>query len=334
MPVNIRRATEADVDAIAEAHVDSILTLGPSAYDPAIVTAWGAPRSGERYLKAMQRGEAFFVAVERNAVLGFSSHRIEGDRHRAAIYVRGTATRQRIGSRLLDCAIDAAWSQGAVDVWVDASLLAVQFYRQNGFSDLGRGTHRLPGGLEMQCVYMKRDLGVAERVELTPYDPAWTQQYEHEAEPIRRALGSYEGFTIEHIGSTAIPGMPSKPIIDIVVGVGDITSIPRPTDEFWQQLGYEWGHETDQPDEWLYFIKRDTKRARISQLHVVRAHSTFFKRIVHFRNTLRADPQAAEQYSSLKAFLALAYRDERLKYRDGKSEFVEHIDRTRPSSDE
>jgi GrpB-like predicted nucleotidyltransferase (UPF0157 family) len=75
---------------------------------------------------------------------------------------------------------------------------------------------------------MKRDLGVAERVELTPYDPAWTQQYEHEAEPIRRALGSYEGFTIEHIGSTAIPGMPSKPIIDIVVGVGDITSIPRP----------------------------------------------------------------------------------------------------------
>jgi putative acetyltransferase len=163
--VKIRPATEADVDAIAEAHVDSILTLGPAAYDPAIVNAWATPRSGASYLKAMQRGETFFVAVERDVVLGFSSHRVDGDRHRTAIYVRGIAARRKIGSRLLGRAIDAARSLGASDVWVDASLLAVPFYRQNGFTDLGPGTHRMPSGLEMQCVYMKKTLGIAESVE-------------------------------------------------------------------------------------------------------------------------------------------------------------------------
>jgi putative acetyltransferase len=158
MPVEIRPATQADVDAIAEAHVDSIVTLGPTAYAPAIIDAWGAPRDGAPYLDAMHRGEVFFVAVEENVVLGFSSHRIEGDRHRTAIYVRGVASRQGIGSRLLRCAIDEARSRGATDVWVDASLNAVQFYLQNGFSELGNGRHRLKAGLEMRCVHMKKAL--------------------------------------------------------------------------------------------------------------------------------------------------------------------------------
>jgi GrpB-like predicted nucleotidyltransferase (UPF0157 family) len=326
MSVKIRPATESDVDGIADAHVDSILTLGPAAYDLAIVEAWGAPRNGERYLQAMHRGEAFFVAVDENVILGFSSHRIQDGRHRAAIYVRGRAARQGIGSRLLGCGIAVAQSVGATDLWVDASLLAVKFYERNGFSNLGNGSHRLQAGLEMPCVYMKKMLRTTESVELVPYDEAWPRAYDREAESIRRALGSYDGFTIEHIGSTAIPGMPSKPIIDIVVGVGDITAIPVPTNEVWRRLGYEWGHETDQPDEWLYFIKRDDKGTRVSQLHVVPAQSTFFKRIVHFRDVLRADPNAADEYKSLKESLALAYRDERLKYRDGKGEFVRRID--------
>jgi GrpB-like predicted nucleotidyltransferase (UPF0157 family)/GNAT superfamily N-acetyltransferase len=331
MPVKIRPATEANADAIAEAHVDSILMLGPAAYDPAIVKAWGAPRSGELYLEAMRRGDAFFVAVHENAVVGFSSHCIQGGQHRTAIYVRGSAARQGIGSRLLRYALDAALSRGATEVWVDASLIAVEFYEQNGFFNLGRGIHRLQAGLEMPCVRMKKTFSIAdqartsESVELAPYDPAWPETYEREAEPIRRALGSYAGFTIEHVGSTAIPGMPSKPIIDIVVGVDDIAAIPGPADELWRQLGYDWGHETDQPDDWLYFVKRDSVGTRISQVHVVPAQSAFFRRIVHFRDTLRTDPRAAEQYRSLKESLALAYRGERLNYRDGKSEFVRRI---------
>jgi hypothetical protein len=58
----IRPASDADAEAIAEAHVDSIRTLGPAMYGAEIVKVWGAARSGERYVRAMHEGEAFFVA--------------------------------------------------------------------------------------------------------------------------------------------------------------------------------------------------------------------------------------------------------------------------------
>jgi GNAT superfamily N-acetyltransferase len=130
-------------------------------YRAEIVNVWGAARSGERYVHAMHHGEAFFVAVpspEDGSILGFSSHRIENGHHRAVIYVRGTAARQELGSRLLRCSLDYAKSHGASDVHVDASLIAVPFYLRNGFVELGTGSHRLKNGPEMACVYMKKTL--------------------------------------------------------------------------------------------------------------------------------------------------------------------------------
>ena len=109
----------------------------------------------------MRRGEEFFVAVlspENDYILGFSSHRVKNGQHRTAIYVRGTAVRQRIGSRLLQCCIDVALSQGAHDVHVEASLVAVPFYLKNGFVELGTGSHRLRNGPDMPCVHMKKTL--------------------------------------------------------------------------------------------------------------------------------------------------------------------------------
>ncbi len=157
----IRPAEEGDANAIAAAHVDSIRTLGPGAYDAEIVEAWGAPRSGERYVSAMRQGEAFFVAApspENGSVLGFSSHRVERGIHRTAVYVRGAATRQGIGSRLLQRAIDVALLQGAEEVRVAASLVAVPFYLKNGFVELAAGSHRLQKGPEMACIHMKKAL--------------------------------------------------------------------------------------------------------------------------------------------------------------------------------
>jgi putative acetyltransferase len=161
MITTIRSATEADADAIAEAHVDSIRTLGPAAYASEVVDVWGAARSGERYVRSMHQGETFFVAVpssEDGNVLGFSSHRIENGQHRAVIYVRAAAARQGIGSRLLRCSLDTAKLLGASEVRVDASLIAVPFYLRNGFVELGTGSHRLKNGPEMACVYMKKSL--------------------------------------------------------------------------------------------------------------------------------------------------------------------------------
>src|SRR5688500_16345289 len=114
----IRPATIDDVDRIARAHTRSIRTLGATAYDATVISAWGRARSGEPYASAMERGEHFFVALEgaptstpggtngaseakpRDDVVGFSSYRVEDGKHRTAIYVVGEVARQGVGTAL------------------------------------------------------------------------------------------------------------------------------------------------------------------------------------------------------------------------------------------
>jgi putative acetyltransferase len=159
----VRRAGPADVDAIAVAHLDSIRSIGSHYYDPPIVDDWGARVNGALYSQAMARGEEFFIAVtgrrSGREVLGFSSHRIDEDEHRTAVYVRGDAARIGVGSALFRTAEAAAIAAGATSLHVDASLAAVEFYQANGFEVVGRGEHRLSSGRTMACVFMRKNLG-------------------------------------------------------------------------------------------------------------------------------------------------------------------------------
>src|SRR5262249_4430239 len=123
---------------------------------------WAACVGARLYLTAMSRGEVFFVAVgpprDSLEVLGFSSHHVDEDEHRTAVYVRGKAARQGIGSALYRAAEGAARAANATSIHVDASLAAVEFYRANGFEAVGRGEHRLSSGRAMPCVFMRKDL--------------------------------------------------------------------------------------------------------------------------------------------------------------------------------
>ena len=163
-PVNfvIRRATQADVDDIAAAHLDSIRSIGPAYYDADIVHAWAAQITGELYVNAMAQGEVFFIAIsqlgDRTAVLGFSSHRIDGNEHGTAVYVRGAAVRSGVGTALYRTAEASAVAAGAASIEIDASMAAVEFYKSNGFVETGRGAHALPAGRSMSCVFMRKVL--------------------------------------------------------------------------------------------------------------------------------------------------------------------------------
>lgn len=161
----VRRATLADVNEIAAAHVDSIRSIGAQHYDAPIVFDWSARLTGDRYAQAMARGEVFYIAVgeidNQPAVLGFSSHRIEEGEHRTAIYVRGRAARRGVGSALFRAAEAEAVAAGAASIHVDASLAAVEFYKANGFVEVGRGEHRLRSGRPMECVFMRKELSLS-----------------------------------------------------------------------------------------------------------------------------------------------------------------------------
>ena len=163
----VRRAGLRDVDEIAAAHLDSIRSIGSLYYDAAIVSDWAARVKGDLYKNAMDRGEVFWIAIgelsDQPAVLGFSSHRIDEDEHRTAVYVRGNAARHGLGSALFRTAEGAAITAGATSIHVDASLAAVGFYKANGFEEVGRGEHRLWSGRPMACVFMRKILTASRR---------------------------------------------------------------------------------------------------------------------------------------------------------------------------
>jgi hypothetical protein len=89
--VDVRRATITDVDAIADAHLDSIRSIGPRYYSADVVAEWGSSVTGRMYIDAMSSGEVFFIALGSSGeppALGFSTHRVDEGEHRTAVYVR------------------------------------------------------------------------------------------------------------------------------------------------------------------------------------------------------------------------------------------------------
>jgi GNAT superfamily N-acetyltransferase len=160
--IQCRRAGVSDAEAIALAHADSIRTIGPSFYSSEVVAAWGAGLTPAIYVKAMEGGEAFFIAIGeldgKTVVLGFATHRVDDDQDGASVYVRGRVARKGIGTALLQMAEDHARAHGAKTIQIQASLAGVEFYKSNGFEDLGRGEARLMSGDSMPCVFMRKAL--------------------------------------------------------------------------------------------------------------------------------------------------------------------------------
>lgn len=109
----------------------------------------------------MERGEVFYITVDLasdSRVIGFASHRVDGQRHGIAVYVRGAVARQGVESALYRLAESEAIRSGAAEIHVDASLAAVGFYVFHGFIEVGRGEHQLRSGVAMPCVFMQKRL--------------------------------------------------------------------------------------------------------------------------------------------------------------------------------
>ena len=159
----IRVADLSDVHAIAEAHRDSIRSIGPAFYPPDAVAAWERGVRAGLYLDAMNSGEVFFVATGSLdgpvRVLGFSSdYPLDGTIHGMSVYVSGVAARRGVGTALLRTAAAHAARCGATRIAIEASLAGVCFYRANGFVEVGRGETRLTSGHPIACVFMQKPL--------------------------------------------------------------------------------------------------------------------------------------------------------------------------------
>ena len=154
------------------------------------------------------------------------------------------------------------------------------------------------------------------RVQVVPYDEDWPQVFEAEAAQIRAALGG-ELRVIEHIGSTAVPGLPAKPVIDIAISVESLDDLD--TDAI-ESLGYTYvpKFEEELPNR-RYFTRGDY------HLHVYEEEHEEFLDYVRFRDYLRTHPEDAELYGSLKLKLASEHPEDREAYQEAKAPFVARL---------
>jgi GrpB-like predicted nucleotidyltransferase (UPF0157 family) len=158
-------------------------------------------------------------------------------------------------------------------------------------------------------------------VEIVPYDPAWPAMFRQEAEDLRRAIGRWLAGPIEHIGSTAIPGLGAKPVIDIMAGVESLDA-SRPAIAAAAALGY--CYFPYQADRKHWFCK-PSPAMRTHHLHLIPVDSPEWRRPIAFRNYLRAHPEVAAEYEALKRRLAVTFKHDREAYTEAKTPFIDEI---------
>ena len=158
-------------------------------------------------------------------------------------------------------------------------------------------------------------------VKLVPFQRTWKDLFEKEVARLRSVM-KRDALCIEHIGSTAIEGMCAKPIIDLVLTVEDLemAKVYIPTLE---KLGYEFRPDNEPPDR-LFFAK-GAPECRTHHLSLTEQDSQFFREKILFRDYLRQNPTAFEEYKNLKSELAAQFADKRESYTEGKAGFVREI---------
>lgn len=162
-------------------------------------------------------------------------------------------------------------------------------------------------------------------VKLLPHNKKWAQLFEKEKKLLIKTFGNTI-ITIEHIGSTAISGIPAKPILDMDIGVRSL-KIARQMKKKFEKLGYEYrpfkpGHtKKDLKEQELYVKGAEAKRTH--HAHVAVYGSDYWNNDLIFRDYLRQNPKRAKQYANLKRRLAKLHANDRETYTKSKMIFIQ-----------
>jgi GrpB-like predicted nucleotidyltransferase (UPF0157 family) len=167
------------------------------------------------------------------------------------------------------------------------------------------------------------EAAIREPVELVPYDPTWPSLFEAERARLS-SLFPTDFIAIEHIGSTAIPGMSAKPIIDILGGVESLSGVDALSSRLCD-VGYSTSAEFNAAMSDRKWFMRWAAGRRTHHLHIVVHDGELWRDRLVFRDRLRADPDAAARYERLKIDLAARYRDDREAYTAAKGAFVRSL---------
>ena len=177
----------------------------------------------------------------------------------------------------------------------------------------------------METIEEKIARVVKEDVAVVPYDIRWPEMFEQERLHLISCLPEDLIGRIEHFGSTAVPGLSAKPIVDILVEVASLEETKKRIVSILEAQGYDyfwrpsWGNDT--PPFYAWFIKRDNLGNRTHHIHMVEPHFEHWDRLI-FRDYLIEHPDVAFEYGNLKMSLSGIHQNDRIAYTQAKSDFV------------
>lgn len=172
-----------------------------------------------------------------------------------------------------------------------------------------------PRAREAAARDLARHGGQDARIEIVDYDPAWPARFEAERD---RLLPLLPGTEIHHIGSTAVPELPAKPIIDLMALVEDLDA---PIAALTEQGGYQFPDEFNSTLDHRRWLCRPSAAHRTHHLHLVDERAEL-DRHLRFRDQLRGGPTLREDYARLKRELSTRFSDDRGAYSEAKSAFI------------
>jgi GrpB-like predicted nucleotidyltransferase (UPF0157 family) len=172
---------------------------------------------------------------------------------------------------------------------------------------------------------------VKEEVAIVPYDPRWVEMFELERLHLLSCLPADLVKRIEHFGSTAVPGLSAKPIVDILVEVTSLDETKQRIAPILEAQGYDyfwrpsWGDDT--PPFYAWFIKRDKNGNRTHHIHMVEPQFEHWDRLL-FRDYLIEHPDVAREYGDFKMGLSSTHKNDRIAYTQAKRDFIRRVTET------
>jgi GrpB-like predicted nucleotidyltransferase (UPF0157 family)/ribosomal protein S18 acetylase RimI-like enzyme len=261
---------------------------------------------------AFEDGELVGVAVLKNHEL---KQQFPGLRYWLGnVFVRSESRGRGIGSALVKRAEGIAVAMGITTLHLATDRTDGGLYARLGYQIVERAQKN-----DLDIVVMARQLD--EPVQVVPYDESWPARFNEERARLQALLKPWLVGAIEHIGSTAVPGLVAKPVIDIMVGVQSLErsreAIPLLVDSGYVYFEYR-AHI-------MHWFCKPAPWRRTHHLHLVPFQSPLWVQRLAFRDRLRRDPDAAAKYSELKHRLAREHEFDREAYTDGKEPFVRRV---------
>jgi GrpB-like predicted nucleotidyltransferase (UPF0157 family)/ribosomal protein S18 acetylase RimI-like enzyme len=329
----VRNATAGDAPHIAEIHVRSWQAAYRGILPDSLLDGLSVPEREQSWNALLSdRDDRWLTLVAEDsggALVGFCSVATpsrdedagEATAEVGALYVDPERWREGVGEVLLSTALEKLGEKGWRDVilWVlPENRAALAFYDRFGFL-VEDGVEKREERSGRPVVRLRANLD--EPIRLVSYDPSWPAKFAEERGALEGTIGSWATGGVHHVGSTAVPGLDAKPIIDILVGV-DSLEASRVCFDPLAKLSYLYAPY--RTDEMHWFCKPHPSR-RTHHLHLVPTDSSRFRDELAFRDRLRANPETAGEYAALKRDLAERFADDREAYTDAKADFIRRV---------